>query len=249
MENIGTSKDVRRVFRLLDTDEVNNISRFCSACSNRSYRAFLDSDIALIHCDNGGYSEDVKDVFKNYSGFNYRRINASARGKWNYEKHGHSKERERFDEIAISLRNAIDDNQKSIGNVKVFRGVPLSYFADYGITSLEDLESLEGGFLLDRGFVSTSLVEDDCYYKKENELGLNYNVKIEYLVPEEFEDGVSIGNVSYSPGQNEYLINAWNIANVSSVRMDGEDGAVITALLIPKTVYDKAYRHEAGTVK
>ena len=108
---------------------------------------------------------------------------------------------------------------------------------------------MKGEFLLDKGFVSTSLVEDDCYYKKENELGLDYNVKIEYLVPEEFEDGVSIGNVSYSPGQNEDLINAWNIASVSDVRMDGEDGAVVTALLIPKKVYDKAYRHEVGAVK
>ena len=249
MEGIGTSKDVRRVFRLLDTDEVNNISSFYNACSGRSYREFKDSDIALIHCDSGSYSSEVADVFNNYSGFNYRRINASARGKWNYEKHGHSKERERFDKIATDLREAIDDNQRSIGNVKVFRGVPLSYFSDYGITSLEELGSLEGKFLLDRGFVSTSLIEEDCYYKKENELGLDYNVKIEYLVPEEFEDGVSIGNISYSPGQNEYLINAWNLASVSSVRMDGENNAIVTAMLIPKKVYDKAYRYEAGNVK
>ena len=249
MDSIGTSKDVSRVFRLLDTDEINNISSFSSACSNRFYREFRDSDVALIHCDSGSYSSDVIDVFNNYSGFNYRRINASARGKWNYEKHGHSKERERFDQIATDLRDAIDDNQRSIGNVKVFRGVPISYFSEYGISSLDDLRSLKGEFLLDKGFVSTSLVEDDCYYKKENELGLNYNVKIEYLVPEEFEDGVSIGNVSYSPGQNEYLINAWNIASVSDVRMDGEDGAIVTALLIPKKVYDKAYRHEVGAVK
>lgn len=249
MDSIGTSRDIRRVFRLLDTDEVNNISMFSSACSDRDFRTFKDSDIALIHCDRGGYSEEVKDVFNNYSGFNYRRINASARGKWNYEKHGHSKERDRFDKIAMDLRDAIDENQRSIGNVKVFRGVPLSYFSDYGISSLDELESLKGKFLLDRGFVSTSLVEGDCYYKKENELGLNYNVKIEYLVPEEFEDGVSIGNVSYSPGQNEYLINAWNIASVCDVRMDGEDGAVVTALLVPKKVYDKAYRHEVGNRK
>ena len=249
MDSIGTSKDVSRVFRLLDTDEINNISSFSSACSNRFYREFRDSDVALIHCDSGSYSSDVIDVFNNYSGFNYRRINASARGKWNYEKHGHSKERERFDKIATDLRDAIDDNQRSIGNVKVFRGVPISYFSEYGISSLDDLRSLKGKFLLDKGFVSTSLVEDDCYYKKENELGLDYNVKIEYLVPEEFEDGVSIGNVSYSPGQNEYLINAWNIASVSDVRMDGEDGAVVTTLLIPKKVYDKAYRHEVGAVK
>ena len=95
---------------------------------------------------------------------------------------GWSYQRERFDKIATDLRDAIDDNQRSIGNVKVFRGVPISYFSEYGISSLDDLRSLKGEFLLDKGFVSTSLVEDDCYYKKENELGLNYNVKIEYSI-------------------------------------------------------------------
>lgn len=245
----GTSKDVSRVFRMLEMSEKNNISEFCSACSAREYRVFDNPEMALMHCDSGSYSSEARDVFSNYSGFNYRRINASARDKWNYEKYGHFKERERFDKLASDLREAIDDNQRSIGNVVVFRGVPLGYFSEYGISSLEELESLKGNFLLDKGFVSTSLVEESCYYRKSNELGLDYNVKIEYLVPEEFEDGVSIGNVSYSPGQNEYLINAWNMAQVVGVRMDGVDGAVVRAMLIPKKVYDKAYRHEVGTVK
>lgn len=249
MQGIGTSKDVRTVFRMIDADEKKNISDFCNACLDREYQVFENAEVALMQCDNGSYSSEVKDVFSNYSGFNYRRINASARGRWNYEKHGHSKERERFDTLASNLREAIDESQRSIGNVKVFRGVPLKYFSEYGISSLEELDSLEGKFLLDKGFVSTSLVEDSCYYRKANELGLNYNVKIEYLVPEEFEDGVSIGNVSYSPGQNEYLINAWNMAQVVDVSMDGNDGAVVRAMLIPKKVYDKAYRHDARAVK
>lgn len=248
MEKV-TSKDVKCVFRMLDTDEKDNISEFCCACSSREYRVFDNSEMALMHCDSGSYSSEVRDIFSNYSGFNYRRINACARGKWNYEKHGHFSEKERFDKLASDLRKAIDGNQRSIGNVTVFRGVPLSYFSEYGISSLEDLESLEGCFLLDKGFVSTSFVEDSCYYRKANELGLNYNVKIEYLVPEEFEDGVSIGNVSYSPAQNEYLINAWNMAQVVGVRMDGNDGAVVRAMLIPKKVYDKGYRYEAGIKK
>ena len=87
-----------------------------------------------------------------------RRINASARGTWNYEAHGHIDEKARFDVIADCLKNAIDENQHSIGNVKVFRGVPLDYFSEYGISSIDEVKSLEGGFLLDKGFVSTSLV-------------------------------------------------------------------------------------------
>lgn len=246
----GTSKDVTSVFRMIDADDQMNISNFCRTCFGREYKRFTNSDAALIHCDSTkGYSIEARDTFTNYSGFNYRWINACARGRWNYEKHGHCKEREKYEVMASALRETIEDNQRSIGNVMVFRGVPLSYFSEYGIETLEDLKSLEGGFLLDKGFVSTSLVEDSCYYRKPNELGLNYNVKIEYLVPEEFEDGVSIGNVSYCLGQNEYLINVWNMAHVVDVSMDGNDGAIVRAQLIPKYVYDKAYRHEKGIKK
>ena len=245
----GISKDVARVFRMIDVEEKNNIGKFCSACSFREYRTFTDPEMALMACDSGVYDSDVIDVLKDYSGYNYRRINASARGRWNYEKHGLLREREIFDKIATDLREAIDNNQRSVGNIKVFRGVPLSYFSEYGIESLEDLKSLEGGFLLDKGFVSTSLIDKDCYYRKPNELGLNYNVKIEYLIPEEFEDGISLGNATYCPGQHEYLINALNIANVVDVIMDGEDGCIVRAMMIPKKVYDKAYRQEAGNKK
>ena len=64
----GTSKDISRVFRMLDADDRNNISRFCSACSRRDYRVYTDPDVALIHCDNGsGYSSEVKDIFFNFT--------------------------------------------------------------------------------------------------------------------------------------------------------------------------------------
>lgn len=249
MSEVRTSKDVGTVLRLIGSTERNNIASFYSNCIDRSYASFKDREMALMTIDTGNYCREVKDIFNDYSGFNYRRINASARDRWSYEKHGHIKDKERFDEISKSLKNAIDENQRSIGNVKVYRGVPLKYFEEYGVSSLDDLKGLEGGFLLDRGFVSTSLVEDDCYYKSENELGLDYNVEIEYLIPEEFEDGVSISSLSYSPNQTEYLINSWNLAQVVGVSMDADDGAVVQALLIPKHIYDMGYRHEKGTVK
>lgn len=249
-ENIGTSKDIKRLFRFLAEDDKESIDSFVGNHSFSEYREFSDLEQALMCTDNTSlYSQEVRDVFLNYSGFNYRRINASARDTWNYEEHGHINEKTKFDIVANDLKRAIDENQHSVGNIRVFRGVPLSYFSEYGITSLEEIKDLEGGFLLDKGFVSTSLVDEACYYKKENELGLNYNVKVEYLVPEEFGDGVSISNISYSPGQCEYLINSWNLAKVMSVRMDGDDGAIVSAMLIPKHVYDKGYRQNLGEVK
>ena len=110
------------------------------------------------------------------------------------------------------------------------------------------MDSLRGQMLLDKGFVSTSLVEDRCFYKMENDLGLNYNVKIEYLVPEEFTDGICLSSLTYSPGQCEYLINAWNMAKVVDVVHDG-DGVVVKACLVPKKVYDEYYSYGTGSVK
>ena len=248
MKEIGISKEVKQFFRSLDDNEINNISKFYDECSIRCYRAFDDFDLSLIFCNRELYNDEFRDVFNNYSGFNYRRINACARNKWNYEKHGNINDKARFDQIVLELKRAIDNNQSSIGNAKVYRGVPISYFYDYGIKFLDDLKELEGKYLLDKGFVSTSLVENDCYYMKDNDLGLNYNIKIEYLIPEEFEDGVIISNFSYSPEQNEYLINSWNIAVVSNVSIN-ENSAIITAIFIPKKVYDISYRYEVGVVR
>lgn len=249
MEEIKTSKDIRQLMRFMDSEDKENISQFYSTCLSREYRTFDDPEMALMSTDSGSYSNDMVDVLTNYSGYNYRRINAAAMGIWDYDRHGNGSERERFSGIARDLKTAIHNNQRSMGNIKAFRGVPLSYFSNYGISSLDELEGLRGGFLFDRRFVSTSLVDDRCYYKKENDLGLNYNVKIEYLLPEEFTDGISIGHASYSPGQCEYLINSWNLAQVVDVKMDGPDGAVIQAMMIPKHIYDKGYRHAARVVK
>lgn len=244
----GTSKNVACFLRVIGADERENISDFCHACSSRKFNVFDDPLVAVAFTSHK-YSEEESAILRDYSGFYYKWINAVARGNWDYEVHGHIVNKAKYENAPRVLQKIIDQNQKSIGNVKVFRVVPLSYFSEYGISSLNDLKSLEGSFLLDKGFVSTSLVEESCYYRKPNELGLNYNVKIEYLVPEEFEDGVSIGNVSYSPGQSEYLINVWNIAQVVDVSMDGNDGAIVRALLVPKRVYDKTYRQQRGNVK
>lgn len=248
MVEVRTSKDVRKIMRFMDDEDKENINHFYSTCLERYYSEFADPEMALMSTDMGSYSNDMVDVLTNYSGYNYRRINAAAMGIWDYDKHGSGNERERFYTIAQDLEEAINNNQKSMGNIKVFRGVPLSYFSNYGISSLEELDSLKGGFLFDKRFISTSLVEEKCYYKMKNDLGLNYNVKIEYLLPEEFTDGVSIGHASYSPGQCEYLINSWNLARVVDVKREDE-GAIVTAMMIPKKVYDKAYRYDTGAVK
>ena len=246
-EEIGVSKDVRRIMRYISPERQNMIGSFCGESVDRQYRTFSDPELALMSINQPSLVGEDADVFLNYSGYNFRNINNAARGRWNYEENGNA-DKAQFEQIASRMKNAIDQNQSSIGNTKLFRGVTLDYFRDYGINSLEDMDALKGQMLLDKGFVSTSLVEDRCFYKMDNDLGLNYNVKIEYLVPEEFTDGICLSSLTYSPGQCEYLINAWNMAKVVDVIHDG-DGVIVKACLVPKKVYDEYYSYGTGSVK
>lgn len=246
-EEMGVSKDVRRIMRYISPERQNMMGSFCGECMDRQYRTFNDPELALMSINQPALVGEDADVFLNYSGYNFRNINNAARGRWNYEENGNA-DKAQFEQISARMKNAIDQNQSSIGNTKLYRGVTLDYFRDYGIHSLEDMDTLKGQMLLDKGFVSTSLVEERCFYKMENDLGLNYNVKIEYLVPEEFTDGICLSSLTYSPGQCEYLINAWNMAKVVDVIHDG-DGVIVRACLVPKKVYDEYYSYGTGSVK
>lgn len=246
-EEIGVSKDVRRIMRYISLEKQNSMNYFCSDCLNRDYTVYANPEMALMSIPQAPLIGKDADAFLNYSGYNFRHINNAARGRWNYEENGNL-DRAEYEKLAKRMQNALDQNQTSIGNVKVFRGVTLDYFRDYGIHSLEEMDSLRGQMLLDKGFVSTSLVEDRCFYKMDNELGLNYNVKIEYLVPEEFTDGLCLSSLTYSPGQCEYVINSWNMAKVIDVIHDG-DGVIVKACLVPKKVYDDFYSYNTGCVK
>lgn len=247
LDEIGVSKDVRRIMRYISPERQEAMESFCGECSYRQYREFTDPELALMSVEQPVLTGEDADVFLNYSGYNFRNINNAARGRWNYEDNGLADKTE-FEYIASRMKNVIDHNQSSIGNTKLFRGVTLDYFRDYGINSLEEIDALKGQILLDKGFVSTSLVDSKCFYKRENDLGLDYNVKIEYLVPEEFSDGICLSSLTYSPSQCEYLINAWNISKVIDVIHDG-DGAIVKTVLVPKKIYDEYYSYETGSVK
>lgn len=244
---VSSNKTIRSVFKYIDADRVNCMNEFYSEGLIRKYKEFRDIDLAMMFLnENIGISNE--DVFKNYSGYNFRNINNLLRGKWNYEENGHSDRQEEYEKIAFAMREAISNNPTSIGNTKVFRGVTLDYFRDYGVFELSDLARLKNDYLFDKGFVSTSLVREKSFYQKENELGLNYNVGIEYLIPEEFDDGACMGFMSYNPEQCEYVINTGNLARVVSVDVQ-DDSAYIQAMLIPKKIYDDYYIEERGIRK
>lgn len=250
MENrIGTSETTRMVFKWLSDERNQMLDSYCSECSRREYKKFDNMDQVFTNIEIPKIADQDRESLSHYSGFSHFSLNRAAKGTWNYEDNGSIERHNEYMKYVDELHDTIQNNQVSMGNIRVYRGVPIKYFNEYGIRSVDDLEMLEGQYLLDRGFVSTSLVEDECFYRKDPKNGINYNVMIEYLVPEEFTDGVCLGYVSHYVDEGEYLINTWNLAQVIGVSRDGEDRAIVQAMLVPKKVYDESYSIEVGNVK
>lgn len=232
------NRNIEQLFRFIGSDDVEKINEFLASCKDRNYEI-----VDLL--DNSYLNIEDATVLKHYSGYNYKNINNAIRNTWNYEENGRL-DKERFLMDANAIKSLIEEHNTSLGSFKTFRGVNLSYFKDYGIESLERLNELKDYYLLDKGFISTSIENDTSFFNREDTL-LDNNIEITYNIPEEFSDGVYLGNISYSPKQKEYLINSYNLGRVNSVRVD-DDYAYIDVTMIPKHVYDKFYKKTESEV-
>lgn len=233
------SKNVKKFFNYIDEEHKEQINNFYISNIDREYK---DININDYDGDKTLYDFNEITLLREYSGYNFRHINNILRGRWNYEENGSPDRKQNFLDTARKISEIIENKPTNPGNIKTYRGVNLSYFNEYGIYSIEELINLKGNFILDFGFVSTSISKDKCFFKKENDLGMNYNVKITYLIPEELNDGILLqGNMSYSPGQEEFLINSCNVAKVLNVEINNDNTACITAMIIPKMIYDEYY--------
>jgi len=246
----GISKDVRSLLRMIDEADKMNIEYFYLQSLSRSYHLINEPGEIIEYLHNRDISYDDNNFLLNYSGYNYKHINAVLRGTWNYEENGNIENMPVYRENARRLSELIMNNPSELDDdIIAYRGVDIGYFKQYGIETLEDLQMLDGQMLHDRGFVSTSLLEEKCFFGMDNELGLNYNIKMEYMIPCEFRDGIFLGeNMSYSPNQQEFVINSGNISKVCGVSIDKENNtATIRTVLIPKEIYDDYYRTRSIT--
>lgn len=247
------SSNVKDVFRWIDDEHKNNISEFITDSLYKRYYQVEDNDFI-----NGNINYDDCSFLREYSGFNYKHINNALRGIWNYEENGHIDNRERFIKDGRRVFDIIENNPSySIQDFMVYRGVTLSYFDDYKLnkdknkkTEIEDLVNMKGQFMYDSGFVSTSINDKSSFFKKENELGLNYNVMITYLMPAYFDDGIFLyGDMTYSGYEKEYLINKGNLSYVTDVKINQDGTANITAIMVPKRIYDLGYENYRNELK
>lgn len=241
----GNNSYVERFLKYINCDDKVNMDYFYLESLARTYES-SNSDV-LVQTP---LSYEENDLLLNYSGYNYKHINAALRGTWNYEENGDISKASDYLTLAKQLSQIISSHPTMLtNNIMTYRGVDLNYFKQYGIESIDDLKSLEGKYMLDKAFVSTSIDENNSFFKKENELGKNYNIKIEYMIPEEFQDGIFLNdNSSYSSNQREFLINASNLTRVSTVTINEDNTAVVRATVIPKELYDEYYRTKSSNV-
>ncbi len=248
------SRKVAQFFRLLPEGSMSQIEAFCIESLGKEYRKFDTKEEIQSVFENPDLKEEDQLALRDYSGYNYIHLNHAITNRWNYMEDGNIAKKQEFLEGAKQLESIIETNSQPTCNFKTYRAVPLSYFKDYGIETLEDLKDLQEKFLLEEGFVSTSLLEKNCFFQKPNTMGINYNVKIEYLVDETFKDGLYLGNTFLSNHQeeNEFLMNHYQISKVVSCDIDASfEFASLKAVVIPKAIYDSYYQQKQihGNVK
>lgn len=179
-----------------------------------------------------------------YTGYDYRYINNTMRGKWNYEENGllTSEKKAYYRNLGESIYNIINKFPSLNMNIKSYRGVSIKAFYDYGITSLEDLTFMENQYFYESAFSSTSLLKANSYYGKTDlNFHDNCNIEIEYFIPAICRDGAILLTdvLSYSKAEMEYVINSGSLTKITKVEIDTENNcAYLKAVLIPCCLWD-----------
>lgn len=188
-------------------------------------------------------------TIKGYTGLNSKNINALLRNRWDYEVNGKkTKEIENRIQQDVTIMDSIFRKlPKTEEAIVAYRGTTLSEFKKYGITSLDELVNLKGKFLYEVGYTSTSLSKDSSYYNKEIFNNVK-NIQTRYIIPPNSQDGIPLISdvLSYSPNQQEFLINRSSLAKVIDVKVEN-DTATIIAVLIPRSIWnakEKAMENE-----
>lgn len=201
--------------------------------------------------DNPNYIKDTweslnlpqKEALKRYSGFRFSWINSVARGFWDYTKLGPE-----TPELRMRIEQDIQDLSDAIHNAPIvnndlitYRGTNLDSFHGYNITSLENLKSLKNQFYIERGFTSTALTHEKSFSntKPSGFWNGDSNIEIAYHLPANSHDyiGLFSKDFSYSPTQNEVLLDKCSLSFVSDVKIKNGH-ALIDMLLIPRELYD-----------
>lgn len=252
---IGHSKMTDTVLKFIGTDTKYEMEQFINEVKNQKFME-IDSQESLQTIFKDSIDEFLNSVtqdelldLRSYTGYNFKNINAILRNNWTYEENGFLdfETKKRFFDLSNKISVILNKFPALTYNFITYRGTTLDSFSKYGITSISDLKSLEGNYMFEEGFTSTSVLEDTCYFNKTLDTGKNYNVKIKYLITPEYDEGALLLNndMSYSINQNEYLINKGSLSKVVDVEINEQlNQAILTVVLVPRTKWDLAKYNE-----
>lgn len=249
----NTNKKLNLILKIIGEENINQTEMFVAEALTREFHKFQSEEELDEYFENNlrqfyeNNSYEDMDVLKSYSGISFKDINAILRNNWTYDNNGLLTEEKRkySQEAADKIRKIILKSPQVPTNMRVFRGVSLSNFRDYGITRIEDLVKIKGEYYHDGGFTSTALLRDRSFFNRPLDWHDTCNIEIEYLIPEEYSDGVPMltSELSYSPVQTEYLLNSDNLSKIVDVKISpNKDSAHITMVLIPEKVWNKYYQ-------
>ena len=245
------------VLRMIGESTMGSVDQYTEDIVNRSYKSFKSIDELneffkdyMTNFYSNSNLDDIENI-RYYTGPGFKEINAILRDNWNYEVNGLLSEDKKKEMIELSrnLSNSMDKTSSQLpSNIKVYRGVSLDSFKDYGVNNIFDLKNLVGQYCYERGFTSTSLVRDSSSFASNSDNWKNYNIEIEYLVPSECSEGLPLitDDLSYSGIKHEFLINSGCLIKIVGALIE-QDKAYLTAIVVPKKVWDKAY--ESGFKK
>ncbi len=189
-------------------------------------------------------NEKCLNNFRFYTGSSYTKVNELLRGTWDYEINGRLTEEKKniYTQMTEQMEKSLNKVSELPSNIVTYRGTNLKTFAAYNISSLEDLKSLEGNYIYDNGFVSTSLLERGCMFQKETTYFGTYNILVKYVIPRDSKEGLPIFNSQYVD-EAEYLINRGSLVKVMDTTV-ANNCAYITCILIPRKLWSKDYNHK-----
>lgn len=254
MEYKSPNRIVNSVLRLIGEETMSNVEIFINEAMSRSYQSFsseeeittfFDSTLAKIYSK--GTPEDIENI-RYYTGPAFKDINAVLRNNWNYEVNGLLTE-QRQKELIDTSKNINASIEKTScelpSDIRVYRGVTIDSFKEYGINSIDDLKNMIGQYFYERGFTSTSLIKDKSSFNSDLDHWKDYNIEIEYLVPQEFSEGVPLitENLSYSGIKQEYLINTGCLSKIVDVSINDDKTVHLKSILIPKKIWDLNYKN------
>ena len=240
---------VKEIKRLGNQDDAERFLGMITDEGVREYRSvedFSEANPDYTKAVEVTLSADEKDALKEYSGFNYKWINSAMRGIWDYELLGAKTDEaeRRFLETAKVINGAIEKAPNVEEDFMVFRGTNLDSFRGYGVETLADLDKMKGQFHLEKGFLSTSIVEEDGFAGRKEFDDIQRgacNITMRYKVAAGTHDGILLAgsDLTYSEGQSEYLIKSGSLAYISKVEIsEDERGAVLDCVLVPSQFYD-----------